>query len=118
MKKCHIIMFRNIVKRQAHTFFSKDGLKKIVVPNLGDSITESTVYNIPLRRCSWVKADTPVIFLETAKSILSVNAPTNGQVYKYYVKEEDELEEGDVICTFRDGKPDHESIYVEVDSIP
>ena len=62
-------------------------LEKILVPALGESVTEATVSKWLKNQGDKVNADEPVVELETDKVNVEVPAPTNGMLSKINVKE-------------------------------
>lgn len=57
-------------------------MPQIVVPTLGESVSEATVAKWLKKEGEAVKADEPVVELETDKVTLEVNAPSNGTLLK------------------------------------
>lgn len=55
-------------------------MTQIVVPTLGESVSEATVANWLKKEGDVVKADEPVVELETDKVTLEVNAPRDGVI--------------------------------------
>ena len=55
-------------------------MTQIVVPTLGESVSEATVANWLKKEGDTVKADEPVVELETDKVTLEVNAPKDGVI--------------------------------------
>ena len=62
-------------------------MTKIVVPTLGESVTEATVAQWLKKEGETVKADEPIVELETDKVTLEVNAPSDGVISKIIVGE-------------------------------
>jgi 2-oxoglutarate dehydrogenase E2 component (dihydrolipoamide succinyltransferase) len=62
-------------------------MTKIVVPTLGESVTEATVAQWLKKEGEAVKADEPIVELETDKVTLEVNAPSDGVITKIVVGE-------------------------------
>ncbi len=60
-------------------------MAKIVVPTLGESVTEATVAQWLKKEGDTVKADEPLVELETDKVTLEVNAPSDGVISKIIV---------------------------------
>ena len=60
-------------------------MTKIVVPTLGESVTEATVAQWLKKEGETVKADEPIVELETDKVTLEVNAPSDGVISKIIV---------------------------------
>ena len=61
--------------------------EKIVVPVLGESITEATVSKWLKKSGENVKADEPIVELETDKVNLEVPSPVNGVLSSIQTKE-------------------------------
>ena len=61
--------------------------EKIVVPALGESITEATVAKWLKNAGDAVKADEPIVELETDKVNVEVPSPMNGVLGNIAVKE-------------------------------
>jgi 2-oxoglutarate dehydrogenase E2 component (dihydrolipoamide succinyltransferase) len=66
----------------------------IVVPNLGESITEATVANWLKRPGDPVAADETVLELETDKATLEVPAPAAGVLKEIVVDDGEDVEVG------------------------
>jgi 2-oxoglutarate dehydrogenase E2 component (dihydrolipoamide succinyltransferase) len=62
-------------------------MTQIVVPALGESVSEATVAQWLKKEGETVKADEPLVELETDKVTLEVNAPEDGVVAKIIVSE-------------------------------
>lgn len=61
-------------------------MTQIVVPVLGESVSEATVAQWLKKEGEAVKADEPIVELETDKVTLEVNAPADGVISKITVK--------------------------------
>lgn len=73
-------------------------MMKIVVPALGESVTEATVAQWLKKEGESVKADEPVVELETDKVTLEVNAPENGILSRIIVQEGEDVEVGALLA--------------------
>jgi 2-oxoglutarate dehydrogenase E2 component (dihydrolipoamide succinyltransferase) len=62
-------------------------MTKILVPTLGESVSEATVAQWLKKEGDAVKADEPIVELETDKVTLEVNAPADGVIVKIIVGE-------------------------------
>lgn len=62
-------------------------MTQILVPTLGESVTEATVSQWLKKEGEAVKADEPIVELETDKVTLEVNAPSDGVIGKIIVQE-------------------------------
>ena len=71
--------------------------EKIVVPALGESITEATVAKWLKSTGDSVEADEPIVELETDKVNLEVPSPVNGVLGKISVNEGDVVEVGSTL---------------------
>ena len=66
--------------------------QQIKVPTLGESVTEATVAQWLKKEGEAVKADEPIVELETDKVTLEVNAPADGVISKIAVGEGETVE--------------------------
>lgn len=69
-------------------------MKQIVVPQLGESVTEATVSKWLKKEGESVKADEPLVELETDKVTLEVNAPSDGVIARISAGEGQTVEVG------------------------
>jgi len=72
-------------------------MTQIVVPTLGESVSEATVAQWLKKEGEAVKADEPIVELETDKVTLEVNAPSDGVIAKISVGEGENVEVGAVL---------------------
>ena len=72
-------------------------MTQIVVPTLGESVAEATVSQWLKKEGEAVKADEPIVELETDKVTLEVNAPADGVIVKIVVAEGDDVEVGAIL---------------------
>ncbi len=72
-------------------------MTQIVVPTLGESVAEATVAQWLKKEGEAVKADEPIVELETDKVTLEVNAPADGVIVKVAVGEGDTVEVGAIL---------------------
>lgn len=70
---------------------------EIKVPPLGESISEATIASIVKKAGSGVKTDELLVELETDKVTLEINAPAEGTIEAWSVKEGDTVTVGQVI---------------------
>ncbi len=77
---------------------------EIVVPTLGESVTEATIGKWYKKAGDAVKADEPVAELETDKVTLEVNAPAAGVIAHIAVKEGETVAPGAVLGTIAEGQ--------------
>ncbi len=78
---------------------------EICVPGLGESVSEATVGRWFKSVGEPIKADEPVVELETDKVTLEVNAPASGVLSEIAVKEGDTVGVGAVLGRIGDGAP-------------
>ena len=76
----------------------------IVVPTLGESVTEATIGKWYKKQGDSVKADEPVAELETDKVTLEVNAPASGVIAHIAVKEGESVAPGAVLGAIAEGQ--------------
>lgn len=69
-------------------------MTQIVVPTLGESVTEATVAQWLKKEGDTVAADEPLVELETDKVTLEVNAPSAGVISSIVVQEGENVEVG------------------------
>lgn len=69
-------------------------MTEILVPTLGESVSEATVATWLKKEGEAVKADEPIVELETDKVTLEVNAPSDGVIVKITAGEGDNVEVG------------------------
>lgn len=62
---------------------------EIIVPPLGESVSEATIAKLLKKAGDYVKADEMIVELETDKVTLEVNAPVSGVIKELKVKEGD-----------------------------
>lgn len=72
-------------------------MTEIKVPPLGESISEATIASIVKKVGSGVKTDELLIELETDKVTLEINAPLDGTIAEWSVKEGDTVTVGQII---------------------
>ena len=73
--------------------------QKIIVPTLGESVTEATVAKWLKTQGDEVKSDEPIVELETDKVNVEVPAPSNGMLEKISVKEGETVNVGALLGT-------------------
>ncbi|MDZ7369804.1 MAG: 2-oxo acid dehydrogenase subunit E2, partial [candidate division KSB1 bacterium] len=90
---------------------------EIVVPNLGENVAKGTVAGVLVQVGDVIKAEQPVIELETDKAVVEVPADRGGEVVDVLVKAGDVVQTGQVILRLRSaeaGKPKVEAPAVEI----
>jgi 2-oxoglutarate dehydrogenase E2 component (dihydrolipoamide succinyltransferase) len=75
----------------------------VIVPTLGESITEATLGQWLKQPGDAVKADEPIASLETDKVAVEVNAPTAGVLAEHVASEGDTVQVGAVIARIQEG---------------
>ena len=78
--------------------------EKILVPTLGESITEATVVKWLKNKGETVETDEPIVELETDKVNLEVPSPTDGVLSEINVKDGQVVEVGTVLGSVNIGK--------------
>ncbi len=78
-------------------------MTQIVVPTLGESVAEATVAQWLKKEGEAVKADEPIVELETDKVTLEVNSPVDGVIAKIYVAEGENVEVGAILGELNEG---------------
>ena len=78
--------------------------EKILVPELGESITEATVLKWLINKGENINADEPVVELETDKVNLEVPSPIDGTLSEINFKDGDIVKVGTVLGTISDDK--------------
>lgn len=78
-------------------------MTQIVVPTLGESVAEATVAQWLKKEGEAVKADEPIVELETDKVTLEVNAPADGVISKISVDEGESVEVGAILGEMEEG---------------
>ena len=77
--------------------------EKIIVPTLGESVTEATVSKWLKNQGEKVVADEPIVELETDKVNVEVPAPSNGVLSNIAVKEGETVNVGSLLGTINGG---------------
>ncbi|MCH6586911.1 MAG: dihydrolipoamide succinyltransferase, partial [Proteobacteria bacterium] len=76
----------------------------IVVPTLGESVTEATIAQWLKKPGEAVAVDEPLVELETDKVTLEVNASTAGVLAEVFVQEGDNVEVGALLGRIAEGE--------------
>jgi len=87
--------------------------ERILVPVLGESVTEATVAKWLKHEGDKVNADEPLVELETDKVNIEVPAPSNGMIEKISVKEGQTVNVGALLGTIIDSKSNKVSTNTE-----
>ena len=88
--------------------------EKILVPVLGESITEATISKWLKRKGDAINADEPIVELETDKVNLEVPSPINGTLTKINFKNGDTVEVGAVLGEIELGSVDEKKDYTDI----
>ncbi len=75
----------------------------VVIPTLGESVTEASIGQWLKKPGDAVKADEPIVSLETDKVAVEVNAPADGVLTEQLFKEGDTVQVGAVIARLNAG---------------
>ena len=78
--------------------------EKIIVPTLGESVTEATVSKWLKQVGEQVDSDEPLVELETDKVNVEVPSPLSGTLSSIKVKEGDTVEVGALLGVVNEGK--------------
>mgnify|MGYP001319860842 CR=1 FL=1 len=89
--------------------------EKILVPVLGESITEATVSKWLKNQGESVVADEPVVELETDKVNVEVPAPSNGTLEKISVKEGETVNVGSLLGLINGSQTKKDTLKVDND---
>ncbi len=73
------------------------------LPELGENIESGDVLKVLVAVGDFIKADQPVLELETDKATIEVPAPTSGKVKALHIKDGQKLKVGGLILTIEDG---------------
>lgn len=79
-------------------------MAEIKVPTLGESVTEATVAQWLKKEGDTVKADEPIVELETDKVTLEVNAPAAGVISRITIKSGETVGVGAILGEIGEGK--------------
>lgn len=87
---------------------------KFRLPEMGEGLTEGDIASFLVKEGDQIKADDPLIEIQTDKSTTQLVSPVDGTVTKLDAKEDDHVEKGDDLVEIDDGK-DGVSTNVEAD---
>ena len=90
---------------------------QIIVPSLGESVTEATVSRWLKQVGERVSSDEPLVELETDKVNVEVPSPLNGTLFSIKVKEGDTVEVGALLGTIEEGEASHENKNHNIEKI-
>ncbi len=77
---------------------------KFRLPEMGEGLTEGDVASWLVKEGDQIKADDPLIEIQTDKSTTQLVSPVDGTVKALNVKEDDHVEKGDDLLLIDDGK--------------
>ena len=83
-------------------------------PEMGEGLTEGDIASFLVKEGDQIKADDPLVEVQTDKSTTQLVSPVDGTVTKLDAKEDDHVEKGDDLVEIDDGK-DGVSTNVEAD---
>ena len=89
---------------------------KIIVPTLGESVTEATVSKWLKNQGEAVSADEPIVELETDKVNVEVPAPANGILEEISVKEGQTVNVGALLGMINGSAKQTSSVVKEIKS--
>ena len=92
--------------------------ENILVPVLGESVTEATVARWLKKEGEKVSADEPVVELETDKVNLEVPSPVSGGISKINSKDGDNVEVGSILGIVSSGSNDQPEKLQKIEKIP
>ncbi len=92
--------------------------ENILVPVLGESVTEATVARWLKKEGEKVSADEPVVELETDKVNLEVPSPVSGVISKINSKDGDNVEVGSILGIVSSGSNDQPEKLQKIEKIP
>ena len=92
--------------------------ENILVPVLGESVTEATVARWLKKEGEKVSADEPVVELETDKVNLEVPSPASGVISKINSKDGDNVEVGSILGIVSSGSNDQSEKLQKIEKIP
>ena len=87
---------------------------KIIVPTLGESVTEATVSKWLKNQGEKVSADEPIVELETDKVNVEVPAPSNGVLEKISVQEGQTVNVGSLLGMINGSTKQTSSVVKEI----
>ncbi len=92
--------------------------ENILVPVLGESVTEATVARWLKKEGEKVSVDEPVVELETDKVNLEVPSPVSGVISKINSKDGDNVEVGSILGIVSSGSNDQPEKLQKIEKIP
>ena len=92
--------------------------EKILVPVLGESITEATISKWLKSKGDNINADEPIVELETDKVNLEVPSPINGTLIEVNFKDGDTVEVGAILGEISSGSVDQKQEHIKNNKKP
>lgn len=92
-----------MLKTKLHNKLPEITMADIKVPTLGESITTATIAKWLKKEGDAIKADEPLVELETDKVTVEVNAPAAGMLESISAKEGAEVEVGAILGKIKEG---------------
>lgn len=77
---------------------------KFRLPEMGEGLTEGDIASFLVKEGDQIKADDPLVEIQTDKSTTQLVSPVDGTVTKLDAKEDDHVEKGDDLVEIDDGK--------------
>jgi pyruvate dehydrogenase E2 component (dihydrolipoamide acetyltransferase) len=93
-------------------------MSDILLPDLGEGVVGGVVTSISVKVGDVVKANDPLIEIETDKAVLPVPAPEEGVILKILVAEGDKISVGQAIASLEGGAKVAEPVNSEVKMAP
>lgn len=78
--------------------------KEFMLPELGENILAADVLHVLVGKGDAVKADQPVLEIETDKATIEVPAVHDGKIVEVFVKDGDKVKVGQVVFTYEAGE--------------
>ena len=77
---------------------------KFRLPEMGEGLTEGDIASFLVKEGDKIKADDPLVEIQTDKSTTQLVSPVDGTITKLDAKEDDHVEKGDDLVEIDDGK--------------
>ncbi len=71
------------------------------LPDLGEGLPDAEIHEWFVKEGDVVKADQPLVSMETAKAVVDVPCPQDGKIVKFYGKPGDVIKTGDPLVAFQ-----------------
>lgn len=79
-------------------------MKTFKLPDLGEGLPDAEIHQWHVKEGDTIKADEPMVSMETAKAVVEVPAPRSGRILKLYGKAGDIIKTGEPLVEFEDGE--------------